>query len=130
MSMWTISSDVISRKNDTNNVHSGDWTLHFWSDQPIEYTVEQTLTLDAGSYTYGGFLEGGDAGDSAAFAIYVIIDGVEVSEDTMVTKWQEWKNPEISFDIPSDATSVTIGIRGKAEAKGWGAWDDMYLNMN
>ncbi|MCR5214812.1 MAG: glycosyl hydrolase 53 family protein [Eubacterium sp.] len=131
MSMWQISSDVISRKEDQNNVKNGVGTLHFWSDQPIEYVVEQKLVLDAGTYTYGAYLEGGDAGDSAEFYIYISIDGEIQRVDTGVTKWQEWQNPELSgFEITEDGTEVIIGLSGKCDAKGWGAWDDLYLYKN
>lgn len=127
MSMWEISSDVISRKNDMNNVHGGEWTLHFWSNSEIAYTVTQKLTLPAGTYAFGGYLEGGDAGNDADFSICVKAGGKEYIADTMVTKWQEWKNPEITDVQINGAEEVTVELRGKAAAKGWGAWDDMYL---
>ena len=127
MSMWEISSDVISRKNDMNNVHGGEWTLHFWSDSDMEYTVSQKIKLPAGSYTFGGYLEGGDAGDGAAFSIGLKAEGKEYSAQTMVSRWQEWKNPEIKDITLSEDMEVTVELKGKAAAKGWGAWDDLYL---
>ena len=127
MSMWEISSDAISRKNDSNNVRSGDWTLHFWSNSEITYTVSQKLTLPAGTYTFGGYLEGGDVGSDAAFSICVKVGGQEYKAEAMVTKWQEWKNPKITDIKITEDTEVTVELNGKAAAKGWGAWDDMYL---
>ena len=128
MSMWEISTDIISRKNDGNNVHDGDYCLHFWDKNPIEYTVEQKITLDKGTYTLGAYLEGGDAGPDAAFKIYAVVDGTTYETETMVTKWQEWKNPEVKdLVIGTDQTEITIGIYGKCAGGGWGAWDDFYL---
>ena len=127
MSMWEISSDAISRKNDSNNVRSGDWTLHFWSNAEMTYTVSQKVALPAGTYTFGGYLEGGDAGNDASFSICVKADGKEYSAETMVTKWQEWKNPEITDIRLTQDAEVVVELHGKAAAKGWGAWDDLYL---
>ena len=131
MSMWEISSPVIARKNDGNNVHDGDYCLHFWDSGAVEYTVEQKVTLNKGIYTLGAYLEGGDAGADAVFTLYAVVDGQEYKTETGVTKWQEWKNPEVTgISVPADGTEVIIGIYGKCAPGGWGAWDDFYLNQN
>lgn len=128
MSMWSIDSSVISRKDDSSNVHDGAYCLHFWSEKEIEYTVEQTVTLNAGSYVLGTYIEGGDCGDNAEFTFYAKVGDTVYEQATGVTKWQEWDNPEIKgIDITEDGTEITVGVHVKAAAKGWGAWDDFYL---
>jgi len=126
--MWSIDSSVISRKDDSSNVHDGAYCLHFWSEKKIEYTVEQTVTLNAGSYVLGTYIEGGDCGDNAEFTFYAKVGDTVYEQATGVTKWQEWDNPEIKgIDITEDGTEITVGVHVKAAAKGWGAWDDFYL---
>ena len=128
MSMWNIDSDIISRKDDSSNVHDGAYCLHFWSEKDIEYTVYQTVTLDAGEYVLGTYIEGGDCGDDASFVLYAEYGDESLEQETGVTKWQEWDNPEIdNIVITEDGTELTIGVKVKAQAKGWGAWDDFYL---
>ena len=128
MSMWNIDSDIISRKDDSSNVHDGAYCLHFWSEKDIEYTVYQTVTLDAGEYVLGTYIEGGDCGDDASFVLYAEYGNESLEQKTGVTKWQEWDNPEIdNIVITEDGTELTIGVKVKAQAKGWGAWDDFYL---
>ena len=128
MSMWVIDSDIISRKDDSSNVHDGAYCLHFWSEKDIEYTVYQTVTLDAGEYVLGTYIEGGDCGDDASFVLYAEYGDESLEQKTGVTKWQEWDNPEIdNIVITEDGTELTIGVKVKAAAKGWGAWDDFYL---
>ena len=129
-SMWTITSDqeCAGIKEEANNVRNGKYCLHFWAENAFSYTVEQTVTLDAGTYQAGAFLEGGDAGEDAVFQLYVIVDGEKISVDTEVTGWQNWANPVISsFTVGEDQTSVTIGVQVESAPGGWGAWDDFYL---
>ena len=128
MSMWNIDSSIISRKSDSSNVHDGDYCLHFWSEKEIEYTVYQTVTLNAGTYVLGTYVEGGDCGEDADFVLYASYGSENREQETGVTKWQEWDNPEIrDIVISEDGTELTIGVKVKAAAKGWGAWDDFYL---
>ena len=128
MSMWKITGNAVSRKDDGNNVYSGKYCLHFWSDEPVEYSVEQKVMLDAGTYWLGANLEGGDAGDDAVIEMYVISGGEETAVRTQVTGWRQWARPEIrSIVIEEDGTELTVGIRAKAAAGAWGAWDDFFL---
>ena len=131
MSMWTITdaNSCVGRQDDTSNVRSGKYCLKFWDNKAIRYSAEQTLTLDAGIYKLGTFIEGGDAGDDAEFKVYVkVAGGEEYSVDTGVTGWQNWANPEVTdITVTADGTEVTVGVSVKAQAGAWGAWDDFYL---
>ncbi len=130
MSAWEIndSNSCVSRKNDSSNVHSGKYCLHFWDNKEISYTVEQKVTLDKGVYKLGTFLEGGDSGDSSEFHVYATVGSDKKSVNTGVTGWQNWANPEVTdITVAKDETTVTIGISVKAPAGAWGAFDDFYL---
>lgn len=127
MSMWTIDGAGIGRITD-NNMRTGEYSLKFWSADPVVYTVEQEITkIPAGKYELGAFLQGGDAGANAVFELYIQINGEEMKAPTKVTSWQQWENPIVTgIQIPEGA-KVVVGVRADAAAGAWGAWDDFYL---
>lgn len=130
MSMWVIKDEgsSVSRKNDSGNAKDSDYCLHFWSDQEISFTAEQTVELESGDYQIGTYLQGGDAGESPLFQFYVKADGKEYTVDTAVNGWQNWSNPSFgNLKITSNGTQAVIGVRVLASANAWGAWDDFYL---
>ncbi len=128
---WELSGDIssdITIKSDSSNVKTGEYCLKYWKGSNFSFEACQELTLDKGTYTYGGYLEGGDNADTDTYQIYVSIDGKEVkTADAVPATWQVWQNPEITFTVAQDDTKVTVGIRVSAVAGAWGAWDDMYL---
>lgn len=127
MSMWVIDGNGIGREND-NNKRSGDYSLKFWDSEAVIYTVEQEITaLPAGTYELGAWLQGGDAGSSAVFELYVTVNGETSSASSGVTSWQNWDNPVISGISVPEGASVIVGVRCEAAANAWGAWDDFYL---
>ncbi|MDD7638017.1 MAG: glycosyl hydrolase 53 family protein [Clostridiales bacterium] len=132
-SMWTIASDTscVGIRKETTNTRSGSYCLHFWDDKAFSYTAEQTVTLDAGTYRAGTYLQGGDAGDDAVFQFYAVVDGETKSVDTGVSSWQNWSEAIIDeIVVEEDDTPVTIGVYVDANAGAWGAWDDFYLYHN
>ena len=125
---WTITGNGIGIKNDTSNTKKGSYCLHFWAAQNMEYEVYQTVTLDAGKYTFGGYLEGSTDGTEDIYEIYVTYDGQEQTASAKMSGWKIWSNPEISnIEITKDGTNVTLGIHVNVSANAWGAWDEMYL---
>ena len=130
MSMWVItdSASCVGRQNDSSNVRTGKYCLKFWDNKEISYTAEQAVTLDAGIYKLGTYIEGGDAGNNAQFLLYAVVGDDKLATETGVTGWQNWSNPEVKdIIIKKNATQVTIGVSVKAQAGAWGAWDDFYL---
>lgn len=127
MSMWQIDGAGVGREAD-NNKKSGDYSLKFWSEDAVSYTVSQKIeNLPAGTYELGCFLQGGDAGSSPVFRLYITVNGETVSADTGVTSWMNWDNPVITdIQIPAGA-EVSVGVKAEAAAGAWGAWDDFYL---
>ena len=126
--VWTIDGNGASVKADSSNVKKGTYCLHFWADTAMNYTVTQTVTLAAGVYTFGGYLEGSTDGTEDTYEIYVSYNGQEQTASAEMNGWQNWSNPEIQdITITKDNTEITLGIRAKASANAWGAWDEMYL---
>ncbi|MBQ7680452.1 MAG: glycosyl hydrolase 53 family protein [Butyrivibrio sp.] len=134
---WTIlndnEDDAVAIQKDSDNVRTGSYCLKFWAPTPFSFTAEQTVTLPRGSYTFGGYLEGGDCGDDARFTLEAQVDGSDAGylAETSVTGWQNWQNPEITqIVVPADGTKVTLRIGTAAAGGGWGAWDDLYLTAD
>lgn len=125
---WIIDGNGVGIKADSSNVKKGTYCLHFWADTEMNYTVIQTMALDAGVYTFGGYLEGSTDGTDDTYEIYVSYDGQEQTASAEMNGWQNWSNPEIKdITIAENDTEITFGIRVKASANAWGAWDEMYL---
>ena len=134
MGAWKITDDVngnkpcVDRKKDSSNVRTGEYCLHFWDDEDINYKVEQTVYLKKGTYKLGTWIEGGDAGADPEFKLYAKTDTNTYEVLTGVTSWQQYQNPEIDdIVIEEDGMALTIGISVKAAKGAWGAWDDFYL---
>ncbi|MCR5031662.1 MAG: glycosyl hydrolase 53 family protein [Lachnospiraceae bacterium] len=128
---WTITvnsgNDPVAIENDLNNVRSGNGCLKFWAEQEQDFEVTQVVHLEEGTYRLGGYLEGGDAGESPEFYIYLRQGDQIWRQDTFVTKWQVWENPEITDISVAGECDVTVGIVVKVPGKAWGAFDDFYL---
>lgn len=127
-SMWTITGDCIGIKADSSNVMSGSYCLHFWSGSAASYSVEQKLVLDAGVYSFGTFLEGGDAGENDVFKAYVVNGHETLEALSGVSGWQTWREAVVeNIIVKEDNTEITVGVMAEISANAWGAWDDLYL---
>lgn len=126
---WNISGSGVSVKADAKDGRRGNGYLHFFEDSAGSYEVTQTIWLDAGIYTFGGHLQGGDGGEDDRYEICVTVDGKSQTAEGELNGWKNWSNPEVqNIKITKDGTKVTVGIRATATAGAWGSWDDMYLN--
>ena len=126
---WNISGSGVSVKADAKDGRRGNGYLHFFEESAGSYEVTQTIWLDAGIYTFGGHLQGGDGGENDRYEICVTVDGKTQTAEGELNGWKNWSNPEVqNIEITKDGTKVTVGIRATASAKAWGSWDDMYLN--
>lgn len=130
-SMWNITAqgdNPTDYQKKSSDAKSGEMSLHFWAESEQDFTVEQTVTgLEAGDYTFEVNIQGGDVGSSAQIYSYVIVgDMIFESEPVKLEGWVNWKVPVIK-DIPVIDEDVTVGVRVKAAAKGWGTIDDFYL---
>ncbi|MDO5293418.1 MAG: glycosyl hydrolase 53 family protein [bacterium] len=128
VSMWAINGEGVQIEKEASNKRSGEYCLKFYHSEKVSFTAEQTITLDAGTYVFGGYVQGGDAGENAAFKLYASASGKKYSVDTSVTGWQNWANPTITeIKVEKNNTNVTLGASVDAAAGAWGAWDDFYL---
>lgn len=130
-SMWEVeskSSGTTDFQDKESDAYSGVMSLHYWSESEVSFTVEQKLTgLEPGTYEFGIYLQGGDAGDSANMYIYANTDKEGWAEKTNVDGWCNWQNPVISDIVVGEDGSLTVGASINCAAKGWGTLDDFYL---
>ena len=131
-SMWKVTYE--GNKNPTDfqtkadDAYSGNVAFHFWSESDMEFTIEQEVTnLEPGTYQLMVYSQGGDMSADAEMELYAAADGEEKTQPFMVTGYADWKNPKIT-GIKLTGDSMTIGVRVKCGAKGWGTIDDFTLN--
>lgn len=130
---WIFSNETVEIKED-GNARTGSNALKFYSAEAFSYEAEINVTLDSGVYKFGGYLQGGDVGDTAKFTYSVAVDGGEpitVTADTL-KGWKVWVEPSISnVKIAKDGTTVKIKVTGSdIAAGGWGSWDDFYITKD
>lgn len=130
-SMWEIEStgsDTTDFQDKEADAYSGTMALHFYSTNEVSFTVKQTVTgLEAGTYEFGLYLQGGDAGDNADMYIFADKGSEELTQETGVDGWCNWQNPVISDITVGDDGTLTVGASINCAAKGWGTLDDFYL---
>ena len=127
-SMWEITGSCTDYQNKASDAYSGDISLHFWSTSDVKFTVEQTVTgLEPGTYEFGLYIQGGDAGDSADMYIFADNGTDRLTEATGVTGWCNWQNPVIEEITVGEDGTLTVGASVSAAAKAWGTLDDFYL---
>lgn len=130
-SMWEITSEggnVTDYQDKESDAYSGVMSLHFWSENAISFTAEQTVTgLEPGTYEFGLYLQGGDAGDNAQMYIYADNGTEQLTKETKVDGWCNWQNPIITDITVGEDGTLTVGVSISCAAKGWGTLDDFYL---
>ena len=133
-SMWQISytgeNDPTDYQEKADDAHDGDFSLHFWSDSDMEFSICQTLTdLPAGTYQLFAFAPGGDMESTSDLELYAVVNGEEIGSDAfMLTTWTDWKQPKVDNIRIGDGDTLTIGVRMKCNANSWGTIDDFTLN--
>lgn len=126
-SMWKITGNGTDYQDKTADAHSGDLALHFWSNDAVSFTVEQEVTgLAPGTYEFGLYLQGGDAGEDADLYIYADNGQEQITEKTAVNGWCNWQNPAVKVQVGEDG-ALKVGASVSCAAKGWGTLDDWYL---
>ena len=132
-SMWVItekSGGMTDFQNKEADAKSGVMALHFYSTGEVSFTAEQTITgLTPGTYEFGLYIQGGDAGDSPDMYIYADNGTERLEQETGVAGWCNWQNPEISGITVGEDGTLTIGASVSCAAKGWGTLDDFYLSQ-
>lgn len=112
----------------SDDAHDGETAFHFYSTEPMEFEIQQTITgLEDGSYQLYVFAQGGDMSEDVELELYAVTGGQEQTASFALTGWANWKMPKISKIEVKDGT-VTIGVRMKCNAGSWGTVDEFVLN--
>lgn len=130
-SMWKVTYAGEYNPTDyqvkSNDAHTGNVSFHFWSESDMEFSIEQEIRdLDPGTYRLSVYAQGGNVSGDSVMELYASAGGVEQKVSFMVTTYADWKNPAIDEIKVTDGT-VTIGVRIKCNANGWGTLDDFAL---
>lgn len=126
---WTSDGNGLDGTTDSD-VRTGNKALHFWSEQPIEFTVKQSVTVEeAGLYNAYMYIQGGDAGSEQEIYIQLSNDTKNISKkaETTIDGWTNWKSPQVEAIEAESGDILTVEIFVKADAKAWGTIDDIYL---
>lgn len=125
-SMWTITektSGTANFKENGSDARDGEKVLHFWSEEKVEFCVEQTVDgLPEGTYTFSAYVQGGDINPNSTLLVYVESDGTRYEQTFAVDGWLNWKNPTIE-NIKCSSSSILVGIEVNANSGAWGTID-------
>lgn len=133
ITMWNVTYNGTANPTDVQTKESDALTgvnsFHFWSEEVVDFSVEQTVSgLADGSYTLRANIQGGDVGSDAKIYLYAIVNGTTYqSEPVTLNGWVNWQTPELTGLAVDGTGEVTIGMHVTAKAKGWGTMDDFYL---
>ena len=119
---------VSVKDKDTEANLSGDYSLHFWSAEPVEFTIEQTVeNLEEGYYSFSANIQGG-----TGFEDVIRIEAQTASASDNATAalngWKNWVTPKIEKIFVKAGESLTVRLYVKTNAEGWGTIDDLSLN--
>lgn len=131
-SMWKFtylqgSSDQAAIKNVPSDTRTGNYAVHFWSNDVIDFKVTQTITdLEPGIYNLSMFIHG----EASDYTMYLFADMTEdwLTADLAVAGWKEWNDDGYKIEnIKITDGTITIGAHIQANPGSWGALDDFYL---
>jgi len=124
---WVIagSTSAVDISNELQNVHTGNFALHFWADEPFEFTIAQTVTgLENGIYTFSAWMQGG-GGDTLQL-MASDYGGEPLMVDFKATGWQQWQNPSLENIVVTNG-QCTITFKVRSVGGTWGFFDDAGL---
>ncbi len=126
-SSWEIRPDGSGVTFNADGKRTGGIGLHYWNQNAFSFMAEQVVTLPAGTYTIGGYLQGGGNGEDDVYQVYVKAGTNEQTACVEPSGYLVWKNPEIKKFELAEESEVTVGIKVTGSAGAWGTWDDMYV---
>ncbi len=130
LTSWTVdgSTGAVDVSNETQNLHSGNYALHYWLGGPFQFTLSQTITgLENGTYTFSLWIQGG--GGEKTLQLFTKDCGGELKTvDVTNTGWQVWTNPTIT-GIPVTGGTCTVGMTVSSSGGSWAFIDDVGLSQ-
>ncbi len=132
MDSWVSSDTAIADAAKDNNKRTGEYSLHFWSENAVIYTVEQKIeNIPAGNYELGAWLQGGDNSATDLYELYITVNGERYSGTGTLSGWLNYSQILVKDIVIPEGAEVYVGVNVNAVAKAWGAWDDFTLyNMD
>lgn len=133
LSAWTVNNvDNVTEEiniytRDTDCL-SGLQSLHFYSSEDVNFTIEQTLEgLENGTYKLCGSIQGDTAGDANSNVyMYAVSAGNEMTTDANLKGYLAWNTVEISSIEVTDG-KLTVGFNVTNAPGGWGTIDNITL---
>ena len=126
-SPWVVAgtTSAVDISNELQNIHTGNFALHYWADGAFEFTVSQTITgLENGTYSFSVWMQGG-GGD--ILQLYASDYGSKpLSVDFSAKGWREWQNPAIENIVVANG-QCTISFKVASGGGTWGFFDDAGL---
>lgn len=132
-SMWKItygdgSTPHTDFQNKASDAKSGQYSLHFYSADGVNFKVQQTVQgLKPGYYHLSMSIQGGEA-NLSKMALFASTGGQEVQAETGVKGWVQWNQPELK-EIKVTDEMLTAGATIQAGGGAWGSLDDFYLTF-
>lgn len=109
----------------TTDVTSGSKALHYWSANPLNFVVKQTITgLGDGTYELSAEAQGGVT-SSSQLTLFAQSGTTNNAQNFTLSGWRNWVQPKL--DVTVHGGSVTIGVSIQAPAQSWGSIDDFSL---
>ncbi|MBD5504830.1 MAG: hypothetical protein HDR09_14125 [Lachnospiraceae bacterium] len=119
------------------NTHGGTYAMHFYSKESTTFGAYQTVIPEAGTYTFGGYIQGSGADmDDVQYAYVKVYDkdnNLKSRKQASFTLdgWLVWSKPEIADITVEEGDYLEVGVEITATAVGtdgiWGTMDDFYL---
>ena len=135
-SAWAVTAlagaDPSDYQQKAADAHSGETAFHFWSENDMEFRVEQEITAEkTGTYSAEAWMQGGDFDPDAVVYLYVTVADTDGYESAPVTLdgWVNWKNPSIGGIEAEAGETIAVGAYVKCAGGAWATFDDFSLNL-
>ena len=136
---WEVTGQGISSDASQwqQNMRSGVYAMHFWSETATTMGTYQIVRPEAGTYTFGGYIQGdGAATEDVHYAYAEVYDkdnNLKSRKQVSFTLngWMNWSEPEVTGITVEEGDSLKVGVEIRASEVGtsgvWGTMDDFYL---
>ena len=141
---WETTGNGISKNADEwqKNPRTDKWAMHFWYEDeenlPATFGAYQIVKPEDGTYSFGGYIQGGGAGTNDVHYAYVEVynadDSLKSRKQAAFTLdgYLNWSNPQITGVevLKSAGEYLKVGVDinvTEIESGAWGTMDDFYL---